>query len=128
MLRILNTTSQFYCAARSNSSFNITKITSYCSTLIALAKRIRHFLFAFENKRIVILTSLLLGFTTVHRCSFCKLEPQTLKHLLFYCTHSKRYWKDCESYFYSHLYRIARCAASYYNLHLPPTRFLLINC
>ena len=42
-----------------------------------------------------------LGFTADDRCSFCKFEPETLENLLFYCTHSKRFWKDFESYFHS---------------------------
>ena len=41
-----------------------------------------------------------LGFTADDRCSFCKFEPETLENLLFYCTHSKRFWKDFESYFH----------------------------
>ena len=41
------------------------------------------------------------GFTADNRCSFCTFEPETLEHLLFYCTHSKRFWKDYESYFHS---------------------------
>ena len=42
-----------------------------------------------------------LGFTADDRCSFCKFEPETWEDLLFYCTYSKRFWKDYESYFHS---------------------------
>ena len=41
-----------------------------------------------------------IGFAT-DRCSFCKLEPETLNHLFFFCMHSVGYWKEFESYFHS---------------------------
>ena len=49
-----------------------------------------------------------LGFTADHRCSFCIFEHETLEHLLFYCTHSKRVWKDFESYFHSLMFQPMR--------------------
>ena len=42
-----------------------------------------------------------IGFTTDNLCSFCKLEPESLNYLLFYCIHSKCFWGDFEHYFYS---------------------------
>ena len=37
----------------------------------------------------------------IDRCSFCKLEPETLNHLFFYCMNSTGFWKEFESYFHS---------------------------
>ena len=42
-----------------------------------------------------------IGFITDDKCSFCKSEPETLKHLLFDCVYSKLFWKDLEFYYYS---------------------------
>ena len=42
-----------------------------------------------------------IGFTTDNLCSFCKLEPESLNHLLFYCIHSKCFWDYFEHYVYS---------------------------
>jgi len=42
-----------------------------------------------------------IGFITDDKCSFCKSEPETLKHLLFDCVYSKLFWKDFEFYYYS---------------------------
>ena len=41
------------------------------------------------------------GFITDDKCSFCRSEPETLKHLLFDCVYSKLFWKDLEFYYYS---------------------------
>ena len=42
-----------------------------------------------------------LGFISDDRCSFCKLEPETMSHLFFHCRHSFLFWKKFESYFFS---------------------------
>ena len=42
-----------------------------------------------------------IGFIADNKCSFCKFEPETLRHLLFDCVYSKLFWKDFEFFFYS---------------------------
>ena len=41
-----------------------------------------------------------IGYISDDNCSFCKSEPETLYHVLFYCSHVQRFWKDFEYYFY----------------------------
>ena len=41
-----------------------------------------------------------IGYISDDNCSFCKSEPETLYHVLFYCSHVQRVWKDFEYYFY----------------------------
>ena len=41
-----------------------------------------------------------IGYISDDNCSFCKLKPETLYHVLFYCSHVQRFWKDFEYYFY----------------------------
>ena len=42
-----------------------------------------------------------IGYIADDKCSFCKFEPETPRHLLFDCVYSKLFWKDFEFYFYS---------------------------
>ena len=41
-----------------------------------------------------------IGYISDDNCSFCKSEPEALYHVLFYCSHVQRFWKDFEYYFY----------------------------
>ena len=40
-----------------------------------------------------------IGYIQDDSCSFCKLEPETLHHFFFNCTHARRFWHKFESYY-----------------------------
>ena len=41
-----------------------------------------------------------IGYISDDDCSFCKSEPETPYHVLFYRSHVQHFWKDFEYYFY----------------------------
>ena len=41
-----------------------------------------------------------IGYVQDNSCSFCKLEPETMHHFLFYCTHARIFWDEFESYYF----------------------------
>ena len=40
-----------------------------------------------------------IGYVEDNTCSFCKLEPETLHHFLFYCCYVRLFWDEFESYY-----------------------------
>ena len=73
-----------------------------------------------------------IGFIPDNKCSFCKFEPETLRHLLFDCVYSKLFWKDFEFYFYSlskknRSPQSARFINRYYNFRMPLTELFTID-
>ena len=41
-----------------------------------------------------------IGYISGDKCSFCKLETETLHHVFFDCDHLQCFWKDFEYFFY----------------------------
>ena len=41
-----------------------------------------------------------IGFRTDDVCTFCEAEQETLYHILYQCSYSRRFWNDFESYWY----------------------------
>ena len=41
-----------------------------------------------------------IGYVQDNSCSFCKLEPETMHHFLFYCAHARIFWDEFESYYF----------------------------
>ena len=42
-----------------------------------------------------------IGYSTDDKCTFCKLERETLYHLLFSCRHSRTFWNSFETLWFS---------------------------
>ena len=42
-----------------------------------------------------------IGYSTDDKCTFCKLERETLHHLLFSCPHSRTFWNSFETLWFS---------------------------
>ena len=67
--------------------------------LVALESYVKAFQYKVINSILYTNTKLFkIGYKTDDLCTFCNAEPETLSHLFYDCSHSKKFWIDFESY------------------------------
>ena len=65
---------------------------------VALEPYVKAFQYKVQNFILYTNTKLhKIGYSTDDKCTFCKLERETLHHLLFSCPHSRTFWNSFET-------------------------------
>ena len=69
-----------------------------------------------------------IGYVEDNTCSFCKLEPETLHHFLFYCSYVRLFWDEFRSYYLSRTNQPVRLTLKDICIGIISSECPLLNC